>query len=166
MNREDIVAVACRLCALYLLFQTIVGVPAVVQMYSDVHMQEWAVFAVVGLAAQLAIAVVFWSFPLTIARKLLPVMREARSEESLDTSVALSLGITLIGFWFLVQGAIELTYWLVRSLAMRGDTETPYFWTPENIALVWTTVVQTVIALGLVLGAPGIKRLIYWLRYR
>jgi hypothetical protein len=165
MNREDFVAVACRLCAVYLLFISIVAMPGVVQLFSSADGRQFAPFSAIVLAMQLLAAVLLWLFPVAAAKKLLPVMHETRSEESFDSGIALSLAITLIGLWFFTHGVISLIYWLTFywHLQRQGGT---HDLSPTQVAEIGTGVAQVTIALAFIVGTKGISRLIYWMRYR
>jgi len=165
VSREDFVAIASRLFAIYLLYSTIRSTPAALQMLSQPDGTEWlALYA--GLIAGFLLFIAFlWFFPLTIARKLLPVMREPRSETALDSSTALSVGITLIGMWWLATAIADASYWIALVIRIVQTAPPGFEWSHEQIANIAATAVELVIALTLVLGSNGVKALIYRYRY-
>jgi hypothetical protein len=125
----------------------------------------WSALYAAFLVGLLLFTAFLWFFPLTIARKLLPVMREPRSETALDTSTALSVGITLIGLWWLAIAVADASYWATLIIRVAQTDTISFEWTHEQIANMVTTVVELAIALTLVLGSNGIKRLISRYRY-
>ena len=116
------------------------------------------------LAGSLAVCAALWFFPLTIARKLLPAMREPRSETAMSGSVALSVGLTLLGVWVLAYALPDALYWATLFLLSRQVGAAYVPWGYEQIASVVTTVAELALAAWLIFGSSGIKRLI--LRYR
>jgi hypothetical protein len=165
VSREDFVAVASRLFAIYLLFVNIRSVPTALQMLSQPDGMEFAALYAFLIIALLLFIAFLWFFPLTIARKLLPVMREPRSETALDSSTALSIGITLIGLWFLASAIADASYWLTLLIRVAQTDAIGFEWSNEQIANMASTVVQLAVAFFLVLGSSGIRKLIYRYRY-
>jgi hypothetical protein len=92
-------------------------------------------------------------------------MREPRSDTALDSSVALSIGITLVGLWFLADAISSASFWLTLLVRTTQVDATNFEWTPEQISKMVSTGVQLVVSLFLVLGSGGVKQLIYRFRY-
>lgn len=164
MSREDFVAVASRLLSIYLLFGIIQGVPSALQMLFDGQGVAWGALFAFFLAVGALLCAFLWFFPLTVARKLLPVMSERRSEEAIDASIALSLGLTLLGAWFFANALIDSSYWLVYLFRSRQVEDVALHWSHEQVAHMVSTGVELVVSLWLLVGSGGIKRLIYKLR--
>jgi len=168
MSREDFVAIGARLFAVYVGIKTILAIPASIQALSSGDGMTWAWLYALALLIAIAICVFLWFFPLTVARKLLPVMKEARSEQSIDASVGLSLGLTLLGVWFLAQGILDSLYWLLLVFQTKKLTQSQSYgfdWQPDQVASMAVTVLELVIGAWLILGSTGIRRLIYKFRY-
>ncbi|MGA9827946.1 MAG: hypothetical protein WBQ57_06360 [Rhodanobacteraceae bacterium] len=166
MSREDYIAIAARLFAVYIVFATVLQIPAAVETLSHDQGIGWAGLYALVLLVSLAICAFLWFFPLTVARKLLPVMKEPRSEQSINASIGLSLGLTLIGVWFLAQGAMRSIYWLALIVWTKQQNEqTGFLWRPSQIASMATTVFELGAGASLILGSSGLRRLIYKLRY-
>lgn len=105
MSREDVIAVATRLFVIYLLFGIISAFPVTLGFLNDSQgaaATRCVLVLIITLVITLGICALLWKFPLSVARRLLPAMREKRSEQVVDARLATSLGITLIGLWFLV----------------------------------------------------------------
>ncbi|MBC9071767.1 hypothetical protein IAI53_07285 [Thauera sp. CAU 1555] len=164
MSREDFVAVAVRLFAIYLLIGILKHVPGAVQLFSQPQGIGWAIAYVVMLSIALLVCALLWRFPVTVARNFLPVMREPRSERSLDSSVAMSVGLTLIGVWVMAYGISDAIYWLTLFARSRQIGVGVLEWQPDQIADMAATAVELALATWLIFGSTGIKRLIY--RYR
>lgn len=165
MSREDFVAVAARLFAIFLLYITVRSVPGTLHVLSQPDGAGWYVLYGFLLMALLLFVAFLWFFPLTVARKLLPVMREPRSETALDASMALSVGITLIGLWVLASALADAAYWASLVVSVAKFAPQGFEWSPEQMAGMVATVVELAIALSLVLGSTGIKKLIHRYRY-
>lgn len=166
MSREDFVAVGSRIFAAYLLITSTRSAPTTFRLLSQTDDTISLYLFAIEIAIVLLVVALLWFFPLTIARKLLPAMKEPRSEQAMDSSAGLSVGITLIGLWFLAGGIVDATYWLTIALRVRQETsEIPYTWSVEQKADVVSTVMQLVVALICILGSSGINQLIHRLRY-
>jgi len=165
MSREDFIAVAARLFSVYLLFLVIRMVPNAVQSARmfDMDVGFLGAFVVVGVVG-LVIAGLLWLFPLTVARKLLPVMKEPRSDTAISGTLALSLGLTLMGVWFLAGALVDAVYWLVLMLRNGQLAEYSPPMSPDDIASIVATIAEFLVAFVLLFGNAGIRRLI--LRYR
>jgi hypothetical protein len=164
MSREDFVAVGLRLFAVYLLFLLIRALPTAVYT-AKAGAQAGVLWWVLASALVcLGLVAVLLVFPLTLARKLLPVMRDTAAQTALGAELAWTIGITLIGLWFLAEAVTSLAYWgtwYLRTLAIVDD----YDVRPEEAAGLVSTGVQLVVALVLLLGANGIRSLIHRMRY-
>jgi len=166
VSREDYVAVAARLFAVYIAFQVVLQLPVGAQTLSQDQDMVWAGLYVLALLVSLALCAFLWFFPLTIARKLLPVMKEPRSDQAINASVGLSLGLTLIGIWFLADGTIGAVYWLALIVRTKQHVEQLDFeWSPEQLASMASTVFEVAVGACLVLGSTGLRQLIHRLRY-
>jgi hypothetical protein len=166
VSREDYVAVAARLFAVYIAFQVVLQLPVGAQTLSQDQDMVWAGLYVLALLVSLALCAFLWFFPLTIARKLLPVMKEPRSDQAINASVGLSLGLTLIGIWFLAEGTIGAVYWLALIVRTKQHVEQLDFeWSPEQLASMASTVFEVAVGACLVLGSTGLRQLIHRLRY-
>ena len=166
VSREDYVAVAARLFAVYIAFQVVLQLPVGAQTLSQDQDMVWAGLYVLALLVSLALCAFLWFFPLTIARKLLPVMKEPRSDQAINASVGLSLGLTLIGIWFLANGTIGAVYWLALIVRTKQHVEQLDFeWSPEQLASMASTVFEVAVGACLVLGSTGLRQLIHRLRY-
>lgn len=166
MSREDYIAVAARLFSIYLLYLVVSSAPGAVQavtMSSDgmVYL-GWYVTATVVC---LAIAALLWLFPLTIARKLLPVMKEPRSDTAVNGPLAMSIGLSLLGVWLLAGAFADSAYWLVYLAQLVQQPGYENVWHPHQTARLVAILAQWLLGLVLIFGNAGIRRLILRLRY-
>ena len=166
LSREDLVAVGVRLFSVFLFLGVIKQVPGVVQFFAvDDQGRAWAIFNALALLSGALICVLLWFFPLSIARRLLPVMREPRTEPPMDASLALSTGLTLMGVWVLAYGIVDAIYWFTLFIRTRQALAAYFEWSHEHVANVLATLAELIIGLWLVFGSTGIRRLIYRYRY-
>jgi hypothetical protein len=165
VSREDIIAVAVRLFAIYMLFHIVETVPGATQLISGQDGVAWTSLYISILVGAGLICAFLWFFPLSIAKKLLPVMREPRSEKAVSAPVALSLGLTLIGVWFLAEALVDASYWLTLFIRSRQMSSVPVEWTHKQIASVVAAFTRLFLSVWLVFGTAGIRRLIYKFRY-
>ena len=165
MSREDFIAVAVRLFAVYVLFWTLETFPNAMFLLSGADGKAWAGLYIAILIFACLLCAFLWFFPLSIARKLLPVMREPRSEQVIGAPVALSLGLTLIGIWFLADALVSVLYWLTLFIRSKQVNGIPVEWTSKQVASMVATLTRLVLSVWFIFGAAGIRRLIYKFRY-
>ncbi|NYZ61751.1 hypothetical protein [Luteimonas deserti] len=165
MSREDVIAIAARVFAVFLLVTVVRSFPSAVALIGQDGPQPSLILVGVVLASSIAVCAILWFFPLTIARKLLPAMSEPRSETSMSGSVALSVGLTLLGVWVLAYALPDAIYWTTIFLLTRSPEFGHFEWGREQIAHIVTTVAELVLAIWLVFGSTGIKRLILRCRH-
>ena len=165
MSREDWIAIASRLFAIFLLVMVARSFPSAIALLDQEEPKPSMVLVAMVLGAGVLTCAVLWFFPLTIARKLLPIMNEPRSDSPMSESVALSVGLTLIGIWVLASALPDAVYWGTIFLTMRQIEDGMFQWGVENVAGIATTVAELALALWLIFGSTGIRRLIERFRY-
>jgi hypothetical protein len=166
MSREDIVAIGSRLLAVYLavrVMQSMVGIVPPLFMEGGVP-PVWRAGIAISVLVMFGVCALLWWFPLTIARKLLPVMREPRSEATIGASTAMSLALTILGVWLFVTGLVSTAYWAVIFYQV-SRSEFDVAIDPRQYAEMAATAANLVIGLWLVIGNAGIRRLVARLQY-
>jgi hypothetical protein len=165
MSREDIVAIAVRLFAIFLGIYVLRTLFGVVQFTSEMTFDAKAIVASLAVVGAMAGGVLLlWFFPLSVARKLLPVMKEPRSESKVGVDTLFSLGLILMGLWLLANAIIDGLYWASLLLAMRAADMMSLELTSEQQAAIFTTAVEAIVAVFLILGSTGIRNVVYRFR--
>lgn len=165
MNREDCIAVGSRLFAIFLLItllRSFLPSMAALRAQHDTTAMAWSLAV---LVLGLLICAALWRFPLTIARKLLPVMKEPRADHAMGASTALSVGLTLLGFWTLLTALPDASYWATIFLLTRHEASGYFAWGPEQLGGVVSTLLQLVLAVWMIFGSTGLQRLVTRGRY-
>ena len=165
MSREDLVAIASRLFAVFLLVTVARSFPSAAALIDQGGDRPSLVLVAIVLASGLSVCGVLWFFPLTVARKLLPVMKEPRSDTVMSNSLALSVGFTLLGVWVLAVAIPDAIYWGTLFLLTRQMDGGNYLWGHEQVASVVTTAVELALAAWLIFGSSGLSRLFERWRY-
>lgn len=165
MSREDLVAIAIRMFAVFVFVTVLRYLPSAAALFNQEGSRSYVIGYGIVLSVSLSICAILWYFPLSIARKLLPVMREPRSETAMNGSIALSVGLTLIGVWILAKALPNVIYWLTIFLLTRQKNSEYFAWGNGQIAEMVFTAVELILAIWLIFGSSGIKRLIYHFRY-
>ena len=164
MSREDIVAIASRLFALFLVVLGFRSLAALVKFAGSPDSTTALIaFVVVVALVPLVIAALLWFFPLTVARKLLPVMRTPAPSLSIGGDV-MPVALTVMGLWVLATSLSDFVYWLTLLLYASHST-IPVEFPPEQKARIASTVIELGIGIWLVFGAKGLGSLLLRLRY-
>jgi hypothetical protein len=166
LSREDIVAIASRLFAIFIVVYELRILAQLVQLLATNTFAPGGLFTLIAIQlAVLATAAMLWFFPLTVARKLLPVMKEPRSEVAVGVSTAFSLALTIMGVWFLANAIVDVAYWLMLFAHVHASDMRGFELTPSQEGSIAATVVRLLLSLGLIFGSTGINSLITRARY-
>ena len=164
VSREDYVAVAVRLFSIYLLLTAMrLGLVAVTQAGDG---ESFALPALAGAIPLLGIAALLWSFPLTVARKLLPLAREPRPPLTLPANEIEALAFGAIGLWLLASALHDGVYYLGMAFAMNRAEYEDVAWSAQQLAGIAATVFEIMLGVALLLGARGLQLLLHRLRGR
>ena len=171
MDYKDLTALLVKLIGAVLLFWYVTWLPTLVPGALQAPSFWWAIFVnVVPSIVPLLLAVVLFSFPTTVANKLI-----GGDKLSTDAAflVALEiLSLRLIGVFYVFHSIVDLSTYFAKVLITPGLYEKlgspapPTAWTPDTAAWTLATFVELGLALWLVLGAHGIANAIQRLRGR
>lgn len=165
MSREDVIAVASRLFSVFLIVNTIRWVTGALFAADAVpHTAAFVVLMTAACVASLAAAALLWYFPLTVAGKLLPVMKEPKPPVDPVSRTALELALTAIGFWVLATVLADLTYWIALLAYLLG-AEGAVGLDSHQKASIAALVVELALGFWLILGSRGLVELVQRLRY-
>jgi hypothetical protein len=115
--------------------------------------------AVAFLALTVLLVVALWFFPRSIAGKLLS-LDNAKPEASAFPDLWLAMGCALLGLWLLTSALPSLvfdTYALVYI-----DPTSDDWWVKRSVMY---HAVEVAIALWLILGAGGFRKVFWWAQY-
>ena len=165
MNREDIVAVAAKLFSIYLFILAVQFVASSISLnYQEAGMVPVVLIIVVAVVV-CAISTYLWFFPLTVARGLLPVMKERDASQPLNLPLALGLGFTLLGVWLFSRALSDLVFYAVLWARARGEDGVVLQITPGQYASLASAIVRFALSLFLMFGSAGLRRTFLRLRY-
>jgi hypothetical protein len=154
MSPRQIVAVALRVFAVWLVVQSLRSIPGLIAvLFSG---ESGVIYETFMYALSGAIALALWMFPSTIAGKLLPPP-SSTEEVSPTADTWLAIGYALIGIWTLTSTIPRLIFDVlaIRSATVYADAS-PYHYR------VVSDLVESAIAVWLLLGAKGLRRLFWW----
>ncbi len=155
---HQIIAVAARLFAVWLTIHLPGQIYAFVDSDVKLHDARLRFFAVGIAIVELALILVLWLFPYTVARILLKSSR-AEAAPPISGDTWLQIGCALIGMWLM---ATSLPALLLDTYTL--STETP----PDDSSSLVHSVIyylsQVVIGIWLILGASGFRRVVWWAR--
>jgi hypothetical protein len=165
MTREDLVAVATRLFAMYLAVSGLYFAATSVSL--NYHESGTVPVTTVIFAALVpfVISAGLWFFPLSVARKLLPVMRDSEPSHPIGSSNALKIGLTLIGVWLLAQSIPEVIYWAIYWSRINSSDDPNMSLMVPDIARLALAGARLVISVLLIVGAARLNNVLLRLRF-
>jgi hypothetical protein len=162
MRGQDIVAVATRLFAVYIVVFLLRMIPQIVQI--RLRGFDFAVIILVALLMAL-LAVFLWLFPQTVARKLLPQHLDESPVSPWTLEAVFAVGASLVGVFILAQAVPNVVYWIALILAKQQDANTAGF-SPQNYAAMTSLVAEVALGVWLLFGGRGIANAILLMRGR
>ena len=79
--------------------------------------------------------------------------------------MALSVGLTLLGIWVLANALPDAFYWGTMFVVTRQFDSGTFEWGHENVAGIVATIIELILAIWLIFGSSGVRRLIERYRY-
>jgi hypothetical protein len=166
MSREDILTVALRLFAIYL----VIGALQLVGQASatDINLPTGSLIVAIILSIifPLLIAALLWLLPLRIAAILLPGINQQHTALSTGTVPALEIGCILIGLWLLASSLSDSTYWVITLIAALNNEWGLQIIPMQDLASMAATLMQLGLSAWLLLGYRGILKFVRRLRSR
>jgi hypothetical protein len=166
LSKEDVVAIASRIFAIYVVIMTVQSIGALLKMRHamEMDMTDLTPFLLM-IALPLLLAAFLWFFPLTIARKLLPVLHEPRPALSAARQDVEETVVFVLGLWVLAIAAPDIVYWFILLFRIQNTEAASVPLLPDQVAAIWATVAQIAIGVWLVFGARGLLGALRRLRY-
>ena len=166
MSREDILTVALRLFAIYL----VIGALQLVGQASatDINLPAGSLIVAIILSIifPLLIAALLWLLPLRIAAILLPGINQQHTALSTGTVPALEIGCILIGLWLLASSLSDSTYWVITLIAALNNEWGLQIIPMQDLASMAAALMQLGLSAWLLLGYRGILKFVRRLRSR
>ena len=165
VTREDVIAVATRLFAVFLVVTTI---RAIAQSANPLFGEDLPLpFLLLALSLYLAtilVAALLWFFPLSVARKLLPVARDSATVPAVSHPTFPALAFSVLGGWVLASALSDSVYWLVFFVySERAGVD--YSVSPDYVASMVATGAELLIGVYLLFGSQGFVGLLHRFRY-
>lgn len=171
MKATDLLAIALRLFALFLLYRAFV---TAIQQYQYIHqvanvsapgdIRGLVVVGVGQVIGLLLIAIVMLKFPLTIARRLAPPPSNEPETTSLGAQELQSVAFCVLGVYLLARGLADFFNngaWIIYLLrATPAEQQNLVAYSIQQLI----TVIELLISLYLCLKADGLSQLIRRLR--
>ena len=163
MTNAQVVALGVRLFCIWLALYLLRHAPALWSLNTEQFPDSGAAAAVIIVTIVLVAATIgLWSFPLAVARKLIP-------KATLDQPTPLpidqlqSAGFCLLGLWVLTEAVprlVSITFIVYHSTRPNAMVALE----PHNYAAIAQTLVALVIGAWLLFGARGLLGVIRWAR--
>jgi hypothetical protein len=169
VSREDIVAIASRLFAIFIgvtALRTIGTTFGVAYQSGSAILPSAYFYLAIILTTALSASLFLWFFPLSIARKLLPVMKEPQPSVTWQSGNAMELALAVLGFWILADAIADAFYWASFYFFVHQATGTGFetIGAAEKAEMI-VTVIELVLGSWFVLGHRGVATLFNRIRF-
>lgn len=154
MKKEEIVGLAVRLFALYIAISILGNVGKLVaymRFGTSGDISPGVLVPAIGIP--LAVALILWLVPLTIARKLLPVTKAAPKERRPTLAEYQAVAFSVLGMWMLAEHLPAVFSWIGYALYLNANPSASL--TEYEYGKLAATVGGIVIGFWLLFGARG-----------
>ncbi len=163
MNKEETIAVAIRICAIFLLVHVVRSFPGMMLALSgEYDYRFWLLFSV--FVSLLVAVVILWKFPSLIAKRLSPISNSAETT-NWNGEVLIAVGSALLGIYFLFYVISDFVYWLYIWLYSKDYTGHVVDLSVDQAASIVATFVELGFAMFLIVGSGVVSRFVRIVRY-
>ena len=168
MTRTEALVVAVRLFAIAIVLYSIRAFPGSLAAVSFAPIEApMTTTVLVGIhLAMIVLAVGLWKYPYGAAALLLPPP-SGTTEEKLPWTQdsAIETSCIVIGLFYLTYAISDLMYWISFLVAWSRLAPGEFRPNAEQVAGMFTTLIEVVLALFLIVRASGVARVIRKVRY-
>lgn len=119
----------------------------------------------VFLGLSVIVVLLLWAYPKSIAGKLAPDEPDSAEERKWSALELYGCGFVLLGSFFLFRGVSDGIYWVMYLVALSRDNVGIIQHSYEQTFSIIVTVIEIFASVAIILGAEGITRFIFKLRY-
>ena len=164
MRKEEIVGLAVRIFALYVVISTLGNLGRLIEFSKMGSTQDLSLtFLVPAISVPLLVALSLWLLPLTVARKLLPTAAATPENEAQATPAEYQVAaFSILGMWALAQYLPTVFFWLGYAFYLNAHPEQSL--SPNDYGRIFSTVGGIVIGFWLLFGARGLVGILRYAR--
>jgi hypothetical protein len=163
MTPHQALALGVRLFAVWFALVTVREVLTFLGTWHSSSDSQALLFLIGGSIVALGILLALWLFPKSIARGLLPTSTDVPTQTA-SYQMWFSLGTALIGLWFVASAIAPILRNVSVMYVFRSELANL-----ENLRQlrvgIFYYLVELAIGLGLIIGATGITRFVWWVRH-
>lgn len=165
MKPEQTVALCVRLFAIALAFSALRLVSA---WAPYIGAEDMGLSQVIGVFLTLLIVtfvVLLWIFPSFVARRIVPVSAAETPKRTWAVDELYGCGFVLLGAYFLFHGLSDGIYWVGYLIALARNQLGLIRHTYQETLSIIVTAIEILASIAIILGARGITKLVFKLRY-
>lgn len=157
MRKEQIVGIAVRLFAIFLVLYTLRYASSLLP-YAALPPPNNISFAFISTLALFPIlaAVLLWFFPLSVATTLIPGIKTKKQPAPLDAGGIEVVAFSVMGLWALTTAIPDILYWIAFTYRVKSVGIGSPELSPENIGNIVATIAELVIGFWLLFGSRGL----------
>ena len=166
MQLEHIVAVAVRLFALAVAYESFKSIMGLIAFFGQIETPS-TIAAYVGTSLVLFLVSIFlWKFPTLIARKIanFPSMDETEIESEVSEKI-LQAGLIILGVYFLYYVISDFASWGYYWISISRDPEVNLGFNEQQKADLFATFIELGVSILLIAGSKKDVKLIIRIRY-
>ena len=166
MKKEELAGLGIRLFAIAVFLLALSKVAGIAAYFLGKDDINEAIISGIIFIALVLISILLWLFPISIAKKILPIVSEQEINSPWTLNDLKEAGLVLIGIYILFYVLSDAIYWFVIVLVGNSynDPITTFELQPDEIANIYTTGIEFIIACFLIFGSRGIVNFINYIR--
>ncbi len=166
MHKEQIVGLAVRLFAIFLLIYTVRYLSDYIHvLMGESYFKGNTTPLIILTLIPFIIVVLLWFFPLKVATRLIPKIENTEPAVQLGNNEIEHIALSLLGVWVLASAIPDIFYWTTFAYMIKSSGMVLGVLRPENVGNIVATISEIIIGIWLIVGSKGIVGIVRRLRY-
>jgi hypothetical protein len=166
VHNEQIVGIAVRLFAIFLLIYTVRYLSDYIHVLMGESYFKGNITPLIILTIlPFIVVILLWFFPLKVAAKLIPKINSAEQPVNLGNNEIEHIALSILGIWVLASAIPDVFYWSIFIYMIKSSGMVVGALRPENVGNIVAIIIEIIIGIWLLVGSKGIIGIIRRLRY-
>ena len=164
MKADQLIALFVRLLAISIVLFGLRQIASTATYYLEAESAVAVWITALTVFVLFLIAVMLWRYPLTVARKLYVSDPEPTKTTDWTIESLYEIGFVLLGVYIVYTAVTSLMFWWLYAILASESFENRAIFNVDNKASIILSVIELAIGLWLVLGAKGLRQVLFNLR--
>ncbi len=165
MKKIELVGLGIRIFSIALFLMALTKLAAISLYFFEKNNSSETIISGIAFISLFILSVVLWVFPIIIAKKITPIVKEENIKTKWTIEELKETGLILLGLYLMYKVISDAAFWIIVALTGSSFTESGYIqWRPDDIVSIYVTVLEFFLSSFMIFGAKGIINFIKYVR--